>query len=128
MAPCTLLRTLGSYVFFLRVQERNEAKKMFATPEEAAAHGAKTFEPTEDLEKAKAAAAGAAAQSQQQAQQQQPSKPKGPTPEQLVAIKAAIANAAVRLSTYRHLFINGDAARKFPCNCNSFRENASNLW
>lgn len=66
---------------------------MFATAEAAAAHGAKTFEPTEDLEKAKAAAAAA---SQPQAQQeQQPAKPKGPTPEQLVAIKAAIANAAV---------------------------------
>ncbi|KAF5832091.1 leucine-rich repeat-domain-containing protein [Dunaliella salina] len=82
----------------VKQQERIEAKKMFATAEEAVAHGAKTFEPTEDLEAAKAQA-GQAATAQQQQQQQQaqtaaPTKPKGPSPEQLLAIKAAIANAA----------------------------------
>ena len=59
-------------------------------------HGQKTFEPTEDLEAAKAQA-GQAEQSRQ-AEQAAPAaaKPKGPSPEQLLAIKAAIANAAVR--------------------------------
>eukprot|EP00983_Pelagomonas_calceolata_P088683 1157229-Pelagomonas_calceolata.AAC.9 len=83
----------------VKQQERIEAKKMFATAEEAVAHGAKTFEPTEDLEAAKAQAGQAAAAAQQQQQQAQPAapgKPKGPSPEQLLAIKAAIANAAVR--------------------------------
>jgi len=81
----------------VKQQERIEAKKMFATAEEAVAHGAKTFEPTEDLEAAKAQAGQAAAAAQQQQQQAQPAapgKPKGPSPEQLLAIKAAIANAA----------------------------------
>jgi len=87
------------------LQERVEAKKLFATKEEAVAHGAKTFEPSEDLEAAKAQAgqaASAAASAQQQTQPAAPAKPKGPSPEQLLAIKAAIANAAVSGSAALH--------------------------
>lgn len=75
----------------VKQKEREEAAKVIGAaqqPSDAAADDkATTFEPDEDLAQAEAATA---------AQQQQAAEPvvrKGPSPEQITAIKAAIANA-----------------------------------
>lgn len=92
------------------MQERDDAARMFPTEEAAAAHSAKTFEVDADFE-----AQTKALQQQQQQQEQQAAAEaqpaaakKGPTPEQMIAVKAAIANAQVRccLSVWI-LFVDG---------------------
>ncbi|KAL3135814.1 hypothetical protein ABBQ32_007376 [Trebouxia sp. C0010 RCD-2024] len=74
----------------VKQKEREEAAQVFASaqqPADASAQAA-TFEPDEELAQAEAAAAAA---TQQQAAE--PVVRKGPSPEQITAIKAAIANA-----------------------------------
>mmetsp|Transcript_8650 Transcript_8650/g.14910 ORF Transcript_8650/g.14910 Transcript_8650/m.14910 type:complete len:333 (+) Transcript_8650:56-1054(+) len=82
----------------VKLKEREESNKVFPTEEAAAAHGANTFDADAEYEAQTQAA-------QQGAGQPAPAQPakavaapaaarKGPTPEQLIAIKAAIANAA----------------------------------
>ncbi len=73
------------------MQEREEAEKLYPTDEAAAREAAKTFEPDEDLQAAQAQAgvAAAPAADTEMAEASQ----KGPTPEQMIAVKAAIANA-----------------------------------
>ncbi|KAJ9517042.1 hypothetical protein QJQ45_002559 [Haematococcus lacustris] len=74
----------------VRPRERSEAQRLFPTEEAAQSHGAKTFEVDADYQ----AQTKASQQEQQQQQQQQAAKAaKGPSQDQLLAIKAAIANA-----------------------------------
>eukprot|EP00195_Chlamydomonas_chlamydogama_P008019 CAMPEP_0202898158 /NCGR_PEP_ID=MMETSP1392-20130828/6745_1 /ASSEMBLY_ACC=CAM_ASM_000868 /TAXON_ID=225041 /ORGANISM="Chlamydomonas chlamydogama, Strain SAG 11-48b" /LENGTH=267 /DNA_ID=CAMNT_0049584009 /DNA_START=42 /DNA_END=845 /DNA_ORIENTATION=- len=71
----------------VKQKEREEAQKMFPTDEAAAQQAAKTFEPEEDLQAAQAQAGVQPAGEAEKAKQ-------GLTPQQVVAIKAAIANAS----------------------------------
>jgi hypothetical protein len=95
---CIMLILLYQQV---KQKEREEAVKMFPTDEAAAQHSAKTFEVDADYEaqtaalqqqQAQEAAAAASAASEAAAG----AKSKGPSQQELVAIKAAIANATVR--------------------------------
>ena len=78
------------------VQERKEAEKLYPDDAAAALAASNTFEPDEDLQAAQAQAgvdtemtdAPAASTSGKTAGKA------GPTPQQLIAVKAAIANAA----------------------------------
>jgi hypothetical protein len=90
----------------VKQKEREDAAKMFPTDEAAAQHSAKTFEVDADYEAQTAAlqqqqqAEEAAAQQQAAAASEQAAggKSKGPSQQELVAIKAAIANASVGLA------------------------------
>ncbi|KAG2501609.1 hypothetical protein HYH03_000114 [Edaphochlamys debaryana] len=86
----------------VKQKERDAAKAAFSSEEAQASHASKTFEPDEDLAaaqqqagvregSAEAAEAGAGAQGEGEAAAAAPST--GPTQDQMVAIKAAIANA-----------------------------------
>lgn len=79
----------------VKQQEREAAEAAFGG--EAAAQGAATFEPAEELE-----AVGGMKVVMEEAEEEEPSIRKGPTPEQLTAIKAAIA-AASTLEEVRRL-------------------------
>ncbi|KAJ9517501.1 hypothetical protein QJQ45_025008 [Haematococcus lacustris] len=75
----------------VRPRERSEAQRLFPTEEAAQSHGAKTFEVDADYQ---AQTKASQQEQQQQQQQQQAAKAaKGPSQDQLLAIKAAIANA-----------------------------------
>ncbi|KAI3438301.1 hypothetical protein D9Q98_000735 [Chlorella vulgaris] len=94
IARCKRLKVLD----FRKVkqQEREEAERLFgAAPEQAA----QTFEPEEELKQAEAAVAAARPAAAAVAE---PSARKGPTSEQITAIKAAIA-AASTLEEVRRL-------------------------
>src|SRR5689334_22115170 len=87
-------------VLHMVMQERADAVKLFPTEAEAAAHGAKTFEVDAEFEAQQAALAAqqpqqpAASQPEAAAVAAEPVK-KGPTAEDMLTIKAAIANATV---------------------------------
>eukprot|EP00887_Chlorella_sp_A99_P002517 scaffold6.g2517.t1 len=87
IARCKQLKVLDFKK--VKLKEREEAARTHGEEPAAAAGAAATFEPEEELAAA-AAAAGAAAP----AAAEEPAAHKGPTPEQITAIKAAIANAA----------------------------------
>lgn len=91
-----LIRHSSGALVLLASQEREEAERLFgAAPEQAA----QTFEPEEELKQAEAAVAAARPAAAAVAE---PSARKGPTSEQITAIKAAIA-AASTLEEVRRL-------------------------
>lgn len=73
----------------VKPRERAEAARLFGDAAAAERHAAKTFEPAEEL----AAAAAAATEAAGAAPSAAPAA-SGPTPQQMLALKAAIANAA----------------------------------
>ncbi|KAG1666960.1 hypothetical protein FOA52_004243 [Chlamydomonas sp. UWO 241] len=78
----------------VKAQDRKDAEAKFPTDEAAAEEATKTFEPEEDLAAAKEAAGVADADAEDAAMADgDDGKPKAPTQAQLVAVKAAIANA-----------------------------------
>lgn len=117
ISKCKALKVLD----FRKVnqKEREEAHKKFPTDEAAAQHGANTFEPEEDLAAAQAQAglpSGAADADGEDAEMGEASASgksasavgagakKGggaPTPQQMVALQAAIANAATLEEIHR---------------------------
>lgn len=99
IARCPGLKSLD----FRKVkqQERQEAARLHGSaPAAQAAHG--TFEPDEELEQAEAEVAAAAPVAAAAAAVAEPSTRKGPSSEQITAIKAAIA-AASTLEEVRRL-------------------------
>jgi len=80
----------------VKPRERAEAARLFGDAAAAERHAAKTFEPAEELAAAAAAAAteASAAPSAAAAAAAPPPAASGPTPQQMLALKAAIANAA----------------------------------
>ncbi|KAK9835984.1 hypothetical protein WJX81_003873 [Elliptochloris bilobata] len=78
----------------VKQKERDEAARLFggAAAAAAAENGERTFEPGEGMAEVEAPAADAVEPAPEPVEQ--PTVRKGPTPEQLTAIKAAIANAA----------------------------------
>jgi U2 small nuclear ribonucleoprotein A' len=91
-----LIRHSYGALVLLASQEREEAERLFGpAPEQAA----QTFEPEEELKQAEAAVAAARPAAAAVAE---PSARKGPTSEQITAIKAAIA-AASTLEEVRRL-------------------------
>lgn len=77
------------------VQERKEAEKLYPDDEAAALAASNTFEPDEDLQAAQAQAGVDTEMTDAPASTSGKAAGKaGPTPQQLIAVKAAIANAA----------------------------------
>lgn len=77
----------------VKVQERQEAEKMFPDAASAAKHSDNTFEPEEDLRAAEEEASKKAQAAAVEAAEAK-AKTAGPTPDQIVAVKAAIAAAS----------------------------------
>ena len=76
------------------VQERKEAEKLYPDDAAAALAASNTFEPDEDLQAAQAQAGVDAEMTDAPAASTSGKGKAGPTPQQLIAVKAAIANAA----------------------------------
>eukprot|EP00798_Chlamydomonas_sp_ICE-L_P026775 gene26775-4358_t len=79
----------------VKLQERAEAEKLFPDAKSAEKHSANTFEPEEDLAAATEAQEATAKKAQAAALEAAVAKAKaaGPTPDQIIAVKAAIAAA-----------------------------------
>lgn len=77
----------------VKQQEREAAKAAFSSAEAQSAHASKTFEPADDYAAAAASAQGEGEEAAAAGEEPAPKATAAPTQDQMVAIKAAIANA-----------------------------------